>query len=109
MARIKRWAVYARNCNEFVAKYAVRFMSSMTAVYLFFGWALLPSVNKNWETLVFYISGGVIQLVALPLIMVGQRLEGKATEQRLKDDHEMLKQALKDLEDIKDLLNYRPC
>lgn len=104
MANWKRWAVRIRETNEFMARWSVRAMSSMTAVYIFLAWSLLPSLNKNWETLVFYVSGGIIQLVALPLIMVGQRLEGKAAERQLKEDHEMLKRILTDIEEIKNRL-----
>lgn len=108
MANWKRWAVRINKLNEWVARWSVRAMSSMAAVYIFLGWSLLPSLNKNWETLVFYVSGGIIQLVALPLIMVGQRLEGKASERQMAEDHKMLKSISDDLKAIKDQLNNRP-
>ena len=108
MAFTKRFQVRIRQWNEWIARHAVRAMSSMATVYIFLLWCLLPSVNKNWEQFIFYVSGGIIQLVALPLIMVGQRLEGKEAERRLEEDHRMMKKILAELDDIKDRLDNRP-
>lgn len=86
------------NFNDWLARHTVAAMSSMFCVYAFMIWSLLPSLDAKWEQIVFYVSGGVIQLVALPLIMVGQKLEGKDNDRRSKQDHEMLKRILKHVE-----------
>lgn len=85
--KLKEW-------NEKVAVIVVDFMESMTCVYLFLIWALIPTFFKETESFVFYVSGGIIQLVALPLIMVGQHLQGRKAERRAKQDHENLKNIL---------------
>jgi len=87
--------------NDAIARHSVAFMGSIWCVYLFTFWSLLPSLNKNWEQAVMYISSAVIQLVALPLIMVGQKLEGKNSEKRAEEDHEKLVKIMKTLEEIR--------
>jgi hypothetical protein len=87
--------------NDAIAKHSVGFMSSIWCVYLFTFWAVLPSIYKSLEPIVFYISGGVIQLVALPLIMVGQKLEGRSMERRAEQDHEKLIEISQILEEIR--------
>lgn len=87
--------------NDWLARHTVSAMSSMICVYIFVAWSLLPSVDSRWEQLVFYVSGGVIQLVALPLIMVGQKLEARENDRRSKQDHEMLTKIYEHLEENK--------
>ena len=87
--------------NDWLARHTVSAMSSMICVYVFVAWSVLPSVDSRWEQLVFYVSGGVIQLVALPLIMVGQKLEARENDRRSKQDHEMLKHIIKHVEHLR--------
>jgi hypothetical protein len=86
-------AIWAKivELNEKIAVEIVDFMQSMACVYIFLIWALIPTFFKETESFVFYVSGGIIQLVALPLIMVGQHLQGRKAERRAKQDHENLK------------------
>lgn len=88
-----------KTINNKIALTSVGLMSSIWCVYLFTIWSLLPSVFPDLQNLVFYVSGGVIQLVALPLIMVGQNLIGANAEQRAQEDHERLIEILKDAEE----------
>ena len=83
--------------NESIALRTVAAMSSIWCVYFFFIWSMLPSVFPSLETFVFYVSGGIIQLVALPLIMVGQDVGNKKAEQRAQEDHEHLCEILEDI------------
>jgi len=76
--------------NDFVAARATLLMSTMWCVYVFFVWSLLPLVFPHLQAVVFYVSGGVIQLVALPLIMVGQNVLSRKSEERAQQDHETL-------------------
>jgi len=86
--------------NDWLARHTVSAMSSMICVYAFMAWSLLPSLDARWEQIVFYVSGGVIQLVALPLIMVGQKIEARENDRRSKQDHEMLKRIIKHVEHL---------
>lgn len=82
------------NINEKIATGTVAAMSTMLCVYLFLVLALLPLVYPDAEQTVQYVSGAVIQLVALPLIMVGQAISNRATETRASEDHAMLMEEL---------------
>ena len=107
---MKKTISYISTFNDWLARHTVTAMSSMACVYAFTFWSLLPSMRNSMRRVtsflgsvtpatVFYVSGGVIQLVALPLIMVGQRLEGKDNDRRSKQDHEMLTRILKHIEE----------
>ena len=88
------------NISNVIVTRTVLYMSTMTCVMLFLGWSLLPLVFPKMETLVFYVSGGVIQLVALPLIMVGQRLNERKSQSRsekMHAKHDDLQHAIKDI------------
>jgi hypothetical protein len=92
------------NVNESIAIKTVAIMSSIWCVYFFLAWSLLPTFLPNLQDIVFYISGGVIQLVALPLIMFGQDLLGRNAEQRAQEDHEHICEILKDIQEDHDAL-----
>ena len=85
--------------NDSIALKAVAVMSSIWCVYGFLIWSLVPTLIPAAQDFVFYVSGGIIQLVALPLIMVGQNLMGAAAEQRAQEDHEHLVEILKDIQE----------
>jgi hypothetical protein len=85
--------------NDTIALKTVAVMSSIWCVYAFLVWSMLPTVFPAAQDFVFYVSGGIIQLVALPLIMVGQNLMGAAAEQRAQEDHEHLIEILKDIQE----------
>ena len=76
--------------NELVAAHSTLAMSTMWCVYVFFVWSILPLIWSDAKDAVFYVSGGIIQLVALPLIMVGQNVLNRASEERAQKDHEAL-------------------
>jgi uncharacterized membrane protein len=62
----------------------------MWCAYGFLAWSLLPLVADGTRDLVFYVSGAIIQLVALPLIMVGQKILNRQSEERAEEDHQTL-------------------
>lgn len=90
--------------NEMIAMKTTLAMSTMWCVYLFFVWSVLPVLAESTKDFVFYVSGGVIQLVALPLIMVGQSVLNRASEERASQDHEAL---MAQLEIMKQLLSAK--
>jgi uncharacterized membrane protein len=94
--------------NEWLAMHTVAFMSSIWCVYLFAFWCMVPSLNSQLSDLVLYISSAVIQLIALPLIMVGQNLQGRAVEVRAEQDHqyiiEMHAEIKQLLEEVRDMM-----
>lgn len=63
-------------------------MATMWCAYAFLFWSLIPIVWPKAQSVVFYVSGGIIQLVALSLIMVGQNVIGAASEKQAKVTHD---------------------
>lgn len=78
--------------NERVAIKATKYFGSMFTFWLFCGWAFLPLIPilSAYKETILYISSGLIQLVALPLIMVGQEVLGRGAEERAQQDHIIL-------------------
>lgn len=86
--------------NDALAVTATKQIGTMWCVYLFIAVALVPTVAPSLESAVQYTSSSFLQLVFLPLIMVGQEVMGRKTEKRAQQDHKALLEALKRLEDI---------
>ena len=76
--------------NEWIAVRMTLAFGTMAMVYLFLFWSLLPLIYPPSQNIVFYTSSGVIQLVALPAIMVGQIILGRKAEERAQQDHEAI-------------------
>ena len=101
---MKRFALRIKKASDKIAIGITHSMSSMWCVYAFLIWSLIPLVWHGAEAVVFYVSGGVIQLVALPMIMVGQSLLGKKAERRAEQDHQMIMQSLAEVREIDEKL-----
>jgi len=91
--------------NERIASTTTVLMGSMGCVYLFAIWSILPVLFPKLQSFVFYVSGGVIQLVALPLIMVGSAVLSKKSEERAIEDHETLMAEMAELKAMHDELH----
>jgi len=76
----------------------------------------IPLIWKSTMSVILYISSGYLQLVFLPLIMVGQNLQSRHSEKRAESEYELnvkndqqIKSILEKLEKqeelIKELLN----
>ena len=74
--------------NEWLAVKITQGMATMWCAYAFLCWSLIPLAWPQTQSVVFYVSGGIIQLVALSLIMVGQTVLGEAAEQQNKVTHD---------------------
>ena len=81
---MRRWW---KRANEHLALKITVAVSTMTCFYIFLCWSMLPVFAPQMQNLVFYISGGILQLVFLPLIMVGQSVQSRTTEKRAIQDH----------------------
>ena len=97
------------NLNEKIAFKATKLFGNMWTFWLFSLWAFLPlfPVLKNYKETILYISSGFIQLVALPLIMVGQEILGRASNARAEKDHIVLNEQFEKIklmiDELKDL------
>ena len=91
-----------KNFNEVLAIYMTRWFGTMYMFWAFCVWAILPLIPifSQYKDYILYISSGFIQLVALPLLMVGQQLLNKDTELRAIQDHITLNEQFKSLNEL---------
>lgn len=64
-------------------------VGTMWCAYVFAGIALI-SLPDNWhstQTLILWISSSFLQLVLLPVIIVGQNIQAKASDKRAEDTY----------------------
>ena len=86
--------------NDMVALRITLSMGTIWCVYAFFLLSMMPLLTPDWTNIIMYVSSTVIQLVALPAIMVGQQLLNENSEKRAQQDHETI---LAQFEEIKEL------
>ena len=77
-----------------------RMVASMACVWIFTIWSLLPLVWHASEPIVLYVSSGLLQLILLPMIMVGTQLLGKSQERRSVADHSALIEINKEMDQL---------
>ena len=68
--------------SNWVAIKSVDWMSTMLCVFLFLVLSVTPLFWSASQNIIAYISSDIIQLVALPLIMVGQKLSSIKSAKR---------------------------
>ena len=86
-------AKHVRRLNEWLAVRGTATFGTMWAFYVLFVYGLLPTIFPGEMDRLLYWSN-VIQLVALPLIMVGQNIQGRAAEQRAIETHDAVMEEL---------------
>lgn len=87
--------------NDWLALKCTLMTSSMWAAYLFcvLAFISLPTAVASHDafTIVSWISQSFLQLVLLPIIMVGQNLLSQSTEQRAAEDHTAVMEIVQDI------------
>jgi membrane protein implicated in regulation of membrane protease activity len=97
-----------RKLNDSIAAALTLAIGTMWCVYLFVAVAVVPYFAPSWSTAIQYISSAFLQLVFLPLIMVGQSVLGRETEKRARQDHEVLLAQFEEMKAMhRDLLDAR--
>lgn len=94
--------------NEKIAVKATKVFGSMWAFWVCVAWALLPIAPTlaGYKDVILYVSAGIVQLAALPLIMVGSNVLNRASEARAQQDHETIMSEMKYLRHMhKDLMD----
>ncbi len=80
--------------NMFLAVFITKIVGSMWCAYVFAILALisLPAAIKSHDPLIIvaWIAQTFLQLVLLPIIIVGQNVQAEASDERAKHDHETL-------------------
>lgn len=87
-----------RKFNDSFAVRATVVFGTMGAFYLFFGYGLLPVLFPAATVTLLYWSN-VVQLIALPLLAVGQRLQGKGAEKQAQETHDAVMEELRDVQE----------
>ncbi len=100
----------AQNANEIhkkrlslsdkIALWGISHVGTMQFFYICIAMVTLPLIVPKVMPIVQYISSGYLQLILLPLIMVGQNLQGKHSEIRSELDYQTNKKAEKEIETI---------
>jgi hypothetical protein len=85
--------------NEIIAEKATDWFGTMWCTYIFIVYGLLPLLIPAYIEKLLYWSN-CVQLVALPLLMVGQNIKGRSAEQRSIDTHDTV---MKELNELKTL------
>ena len=80
----------SKNLNDLIAKNVTIAFGSMYCAYAFLVLALIPVFEPSMMQAIAFVSSSVIQLVALPIILVGSRVLSDTSEKRAKADHAML-------------------
>ena len=99
---MKKIAALINKWNDAIALTITKMVSTMWCVYLFAGMVMIPFALPATLATVQFISSALLQLLFLPLILVGQNLMGKNSERRAEQDHKMIR---KEFSEIQDLLN----
>lgn len=83
-----------------IALFITRHVGTMTFFYLCLVLVTIPLIYNPAMPIVQYISSGYLQLILLPLILVGQNLQGRHAELRAQHDYETNVKAEKEIEAI---------
>jgi hypothetical protein len=85
-----------KKINDHLAEKSTIVFGTMWVFYAFFLYGLLPllPVLKPFQNQIFYWSGWV-QLWALPLLMVGQKVTGRSAEIRDQETHDAVMEELR--------------
>lgn len=78
-----------KSMNDRLAVLVTISVSTMACVYAFIFISALPLFFPAWQPQILYFSN-CLQLVFLPIILVGQALLGKSSEDRAISDHKKL-------------------
>lgn len=86
--------------SDKIALFITRHVGTMTFFYFCVVLVTTPLLFPTALPVVQYISSGYLQLIFLPLIMVGQNLQGRHAELRAQHDYETNVKAEKEIESI---------
>lgn len=110
LADLKREFAPIENPNEIhkrrltgsdkIALFITRHVGTMTFFYFCLVLVTTPLIFPTTLPVVQYASSGYLQLILLPLIMVGQNLQGRHAELRAQHDYETNVKAEKEIESI---------
>lgn len=86
-----------RKINDWIALNLTIATGTMWCVYLFAAIAMAPLFFPAIEPFCIYISTTILQLILLPLIIVGQSIQNRQTGIRAEEDHQSVIGIVKDI------------
>src|SRR5512146_360900 len=86
--------------SDKVALFITKHIGTMTFFYFCLVLATFPLFYRPSMPIIQYVSSGFLQLVLLPLILIGQNLQGRHSELRAQHDYETNVRAEKEIEAI---------
>jgi hypothetical protein len=89
-----------KTINSTIALKVTLWVGTMWCVYGFIIFAILPLIFPSTNTVIQYISSAFLQLVLLPMIMVGNSIMGEKAEKRAEEDHDMIMSELQEIKEI---------
>lgn len=90
--------------NDKIAVWFTNRVGTMSCAYLFLAWGLLPLLLPSMEDTISYITQSVVQLVLLPLIMVGQSVMNRASDARASDTHNRITDLMEVIGEVREEL-----
>lgn len=88
--------------NEWLATQITNKVGTMTCAYIFTVMILFAMVYPPVQNTVFFISSAFLQLVFLPIIMVGGDVQSRVTQKLILQIND---NTMKELSEIKDIIN----
>jgi uncharacterized membrane protein len=86
-----------KKINDWIGLNLTLAMGSMWCVYAFIMIAVAPLFAPGLEQFCIYLSTTIIQLVALPAILVGSNLLSQKAEVRAEQDHNAVMEIVQDI------------
>ena len=86
--------------NNLLAAALTAIVGSMWTAYAFAAMVFVPFFVPSTQTTIMFISSSFLQLILLPIIMVGQNLASKKSEKRAQQDHYMIKKEFSELREM---------
>jgi hypothetical protein len=97
----------ALSLTDRIALKATSIVGTMGFFYTCMVMVTIPLLAPKVMPVVQYISSGYLQLILLPLIMVGQNLQGKHTELRAENDYQVNMKAEREIEVLYQHIEYQ--
>jgi len=94
--------------NEEIARRVTLVIGTMWCTYAFGLLVLIPIIVPSSEMVIMYVSSSFLQLVFLPLIMVGQGVISRESEKRAIQDHQTIMAELNEIRAIRAMLERKP-
>lgn len=91
------WLLMLTAINRRIVLTSAAALGSSACVYTFFIFPLIPLLWPDTLNVVQFVSSGVLQLVALPVLAVAGDIQGRRTRQQSQEQHDAIMQILREV------------